>query len=67
MGKIKFTPEKKIEIIEAYKSGKVAYPRCIRITARAQNVVNIILRNEHRKSGGCYTLRFCDGLNLFCL
>ncbi|WP_154658818.1 helix-turn-helix domain-containing protein, partial [Agathobaculum desmolans] len=25
MGKIKFTPEKKIEIIEAYKSGKVAY------------------------------------------
>ena len=39
----------------------------IRITARAQDVVNIILRNEHRKSGGCYTLRFCDGLNLFCL
>ena len=25
MGKIKFTPEKKIEIIEAYKSGKVGY------------------------------------------
>ena len=25
MGKIKFTPEKKIEIIEAYKEGKVAY------------------------------------------
>ncbi len=25
MGKIKFTPEKKIEIIEAYQSGKVSY------------------------------------------
>lgn len=28
------------------------HPRCIRITARAQDVVNIILRNEHRKAEG---------------
>ena len=46
-----------------------SHSRIFFVAARAQNVVNIILRNEHRKSGGClrYTLRFCDGLNLFCL
>ena len=44
-----------------------SHSRIFFIATHAQDVVNIILRNEHRKSGGCYTLRFCDGLNLFCL
>ena len=46
-----------------------SHSRIFFIAAHAQDVVNVVLRNEHRKSGGClrYTLRFRDGLNLFCL
>ena len=46
-----------------------SHSRIFFVAACAQNMVNIVLRNEHRKSGGClrYTLRYCDGLNLFCL
>ena len=41
----------------------------VRVAACAQDMVNIVLRDEHRKSGGCLccTLRFCDELNLFAL
>ena len=36
------------------------------VAACAQNMVNVSLGNEHRKSGGCRldTLRFCDRFNL---
>ena len=36
------------------------------VAACAQDMVNVSLRNEHRKSGVCCldTLRFCDRFNL---
>lgn len=44
MGKIKFTPEKKIEIIEAYKSGKVAYSQLQDVYGMNRNEIRRMMR-----------------------